>query len=351
MSLGNFNRKPQSVSKINTKYRRIVTQLPVPESLEIINKLDRYESRSMHGQIPIVWDRAEGFNVYDAWGNKWLDFTSTIFVANAGHGNPKISEALKNTINKPLLHTYNYYSKERSDYIEYLIKNTPFYLNKAFLLSAGTEATECALKLMRMYGKQNNKKKIGVISFSGNWHGRTLGAQMLSDDCKQKEWIGYQDPNIYYLPFPFPWTKEAVEDSEAFFTESINKLIKTYNLSPQQDLCGFMIETFQGWGALFYPINFIKAVEKFARKNQMLLTFDEMQAGFGRTGRLFGYMHYNIWPDIICCGKGASSSLPLSFVLGRKDILDIPEIGSMSSTRSEERRVGKECRSRWSPYH
>ncbi len=82
------------------------------------------------------------------------------------------------------------------------------------------------------------------------------------------------------------------------------------------------------------PAAFVKALERFARDHGMLIAFDEMQAGFGRTGQLFGYMHYGVEPDILCCGKGASSSLPLSIVLGRREIMDLPEIGSMSSTHS-----------------
>jgi len=95
-----------------------------------------------------------------------------------------------------------------------------------------------------------------------------------------------------------------------------------------------MIETFLGYGALMYPPKFMQALERFARKHSMLIAFDEMQAGFGRTGKLFGYMHYGVEPDLLCCGKGASSGVPLSIVLGSKEIMDLPEIGSMSSTHS-----------------
>jgi len=334
MSGWNFNMVPQNVSKVETKYRRIVTPLPVPQSLPLFESLDRFESISMHGQMPVVWDHAEGFQVYDAWGNMWLDFTSTIFVANSGHGNPRIVKALHGVLEKPLLHTYTYCSQERVDYIRYLIENTPSQFEKAFLLSAGTEATECALKLMRMYGWKKGKKRPGVIAFEGNWHGRTMGAQMMGYKPEQKEWIGHLDPNIYHLSFPYPWRSEAVIDPEKFFEESMAALLKEKGLSPGEDLCGFMMETFQGWGALFYPPEFVQAVERFARKYDMLLTFDEMQAGFGRTGKLFGYMHYGVEPDLLCCGKGASSSLPLSIVLGRTELLDLPEIGSMSSTHS-----------------
>lgn len=330
----NFNITPVDVPRVETKYRRIVTALPVPESLPLLEALDKYESISMHGQMPVVWDRAEGFQVHDAWGNTWLDFTSTIFVTNSGHGNPKICSALKKVIDKPLLHTYTYCTRERAEYLRYLIEQTPIQFEKAFLLSAGTEATECALKLMRMYGFKKGKKKPGIIAFEGNWHGRTVGAQMMGYNPGQKEWIGYLDPNIYHLPFPYPWRPEAMKDPEAYFIKSMENLLAEKGLNPETDLCGFMMETFQGWGALFYPPEFVQAVEAFARKYDMILTFDEMQAGFGRTGKLFGYMHYGVEPDLLCCGKGASSSLPLSIVLGSRELLDLPEIGSMSSTHS-----------------
>lgn len=329
-----FSHIPQYVPKVNSKYRNIGTQIPVPESIPLLEKMYRTESRSMHGQMPIIWDRAEGFQVHDAWGNIWIDFSSTIFVTNAGHGNKRIVEALRKVLDKPLLHTYTYGNLERIEYIDYLIQHTPKQFEKAFLLSAGTEATECALKLIRLNGKSKGKKKGGIICFEGNWHGRTLGAQMLGWNPSQKEWIGYLDPNIYHLPFPYPWNENAIQDPAKFFTDSLEKLCKEKNLDPKNDISGFMLETFQGWGAVFYPKEFVQAVVKYAHENDMLVSFDEMQAGFGRTGKLFGYMHYGVEPDILCCGKGAASSLPLSIVLGSSEVMDLPDIGSMSSTHS-----------------
>ena len=326
-----FSHKPISVDKISTKYRTIKTDLPVPESIPLLKKMYSIESRAMHGQIPVVWDRAEDFQVYDAWGNVWLDFTSTIFVANSGHGNKKIIESLKKVLNKPLLHTYTYASKERIEYLDFLIENTPKQFEKAFLLSAGTEATEAALKLMRLNAKKIGKRKGGVISINGNWHGRTMGAQMMSGNIEQKNWIGHEDPNIHHINFPYPW---ETDNPREFFTLEIEKLIQEKELDPKKDLCGFMIETFQGWGAVFYQEEFIKELEKFAKENNILIAFDEMQSGFGRTGKLFGYQHYGVEPDILCCGKGASSGLPLAIVLGSQEIMDLPDIGSMSSTHS-----------------
>jgi 4-aminobutyrate aminotransferase / (S)-3-amino-2-methylpropionate transaminase / 5-aminovalerate transaminase len=334
MSGFQFSRSNIEWQVINTEFRNICTPIPVPESLEIFRELEEFESRSMHGQMPIVWDRAEGFQVFDAWGNAWIDFTSTIFVTNAGHANQHVVAALKKQLDNPLLHTYTYVSKIRLEYLRTLIDRIPVQFDKAFLLSSGTEATECGLKLMRMRSGKIGKKKPGIIAFEGNWHGRTMGAQMMSYHPNQKDWIGYLDPNIYHLPFPYPWRGDAIRDPKSYFRKNIQKLIKNYHLDPQTDLCGFMLETFQGWGAVFYPPEFVQEVMSFAHEHDMIVTFDEMQSGFGRTGKMFGYMHYEVEPDLLCCGKGAGSGLPLSLVLGSREILDLPEIGSMSSTHS-----------------
>jgi len=331
MAGNGFSHQPIKVEKIATKYRTIKTDIPVPESIYMLEKMYEIEAQAMHGQLPMVWDRADDFQIYDQWGNIWLDFTSTIFVANAGHGNKRIVRALKEVLDKPLLHTYTYASSERIDYLEYLIKNTPKQFEKAFLLSAGTEATEAALKLMRLNGQKQGKRKGGVICFNGAYHGRTMGAQMMTGNNAEKEWLGYQDPNIHHLNFPYPW---EVENSKVFFESEIEKLLKEKDIDPGRDLCGFMLETFQGWGAVFYPKEFVQALMEFAKKYNMLVAFDEMQAGFGRTGKLFGYEHYEVEPDILCCGKGASSGLPLAIVLGSKEIMDLPDVGSMSSTHS-----------------
>lgn len=162
-----FSRVPIETTPIQTDFRRIQTPIPVPESLPLLAELDQIESRAMHGQLPLVWDRAEGFQVHDAWGNCWIDFTSTIISANVGHANPRVSQALQDQLDKPLLHTYSYATQIRADYLRALIDATPPQFEKAFLLSAGTEATECALKLMRLHGAQVGKRRSGIITFEG----------------------------------------------------------------------------------------------------------------------------------------------------------------------------------------
>ena len=316
---------------IKTKNRFIHTLIPAPGTKSLFKSLSKVESRSMHGQMPIAWDKAKNFNIFDIAGNKFIDFTSTIFVANIGHSNSTLVKYIKLALRKNLLHSYAYINKVRERYLKKLILFAGKNFQKAFLMSAGTEATEAALKLMRMNGQKQGKRKLGIICFEGNWHGRTMGAQMMSGNIKQKEWIGYQDPNIYHLPFPYPWILKNT-NPEQFLINSLKKLSKKINL--KKDICGVMIETFQGWGAIYYPKEYVKLLFKICKKNNILITFDEMQSGFARTGYKFGYEYYGVKPDLICCGKGMGGGIPISGVIGKKNIMDLPEVGNMSSTHS-----------------
>jgi 4-aminobutyrate aminotransferase-like enzyme len=317
--------------KIKTKNRIILTKIPAPGTINLFNKISKLESRSMHGQIHIVWAKAKNFSVFDIAGNKFIDFTSTIFVSNIGHSNPRLKNYLKQTLKNNLIHSYAYINKIREKYLKKLIQFAGNGFEKAFLMSAGTEATEAAFKLMRMHGRKAKKRKLGIICLEGNWHGRTLGAQMMSGNKKQKEWIGYQDKNIHHLPFPYPWVTDE-KGSLKFLKKSLQKLKKKINI--KKDICGVMLESFQGWGAIFYPKKYVQLLSKICKKNNILLAFDEMQSGFSRTGRNFGFEHYKVKPDLICCGKGMGGGIPISGVIGKKKVLDLPDVGNMSSTHS-----------------
>lgn len=327
-----FSLIPQQVPKVKTDHRLIQTAIPAPGTAELFQRLDEVESRSMHGQLPLVWERAEDFSVYDIEGNRWIDFTSTIFVANVGHSNLRVTSAIRETLEHPLYSCYAYAHPVRAKYLEKLISFAGAPFEKAFLLSAGTEATEAALKLMRMHGQQTSKRRRGIICIENNWHGRTLGAQMMSSNLGQRAWIGYQDTDIHHIPFPYPWAMDG-QSGEGFLKRGLEALTAK-GIDLERDICGFMLETFQGWGAVFYPKGFVQGIEKLCRENGLLLTFDEMQAGFGRTGRKFGFMHYDVTPDLICTGKGMGGGVPLSGVIGRAAIMDLPDIGNMSSTHS-----------------
>lgn len=336
MSGYDFSLVPKNVPKVNTRFRRIKTKIPVPKSIPILEDLSKYESRSMHGQLPVLWDRAEDFQVFDKYGNCWIDFTSTIFVANTGHANPVVSAAIKEKIDQKLLHTYTFAHESRALFLKKLVEFTPEPLEKAFLLSAGTEATECAVKLMRMHGQNIRQSKLGIISFRDAMHGRTMGAEMLKGNPKTSAWIGYIDPNIWHLPFPYPWLADGSEEPDYNWAKQFRKDIKALQQKGLKfgDVAGFIIESYLGWGAIFYPEAYIQELARFAREHDALITFDDIQGGFGRTGKLFAYQHYGVEPDLVCLGKAFSGSLPLSAVMGRREIMDLPEIGSMSSTHS-----------------
>jgi 4-aminobutyrate aminotransferase / (S)-3-amino-2-methylpropionate transaminase / 5-aminovalerate transaminase len=317
-----FASTPIEVPKVDTSHRKIVTKLPVPESLPILEAISKYESSNVKDFPPIIWSRAKDFSIEDDWGNRWIDMTSTIFVANAGHGNEIVQKRIREVLDKPLMHSYCYPTLERAKYLEKLAEFVPPYFEKFSLYSAGTEATERALKLSRLHGQTISPDKNIIITGMGNYHGKTLGAQMLSGKPQERTWVGFQDPNIYHIPFPFPWDleKKSISGSELFQEHMADLKQQGVDL---KRIASFMIESFQGWGAIFYPDDYLKSMADFAKQNDSLLVCDEIQAGFGRTGKLFAYQHYGIQPDIVCCGKAASTSMPLSIVMASQKIIDL----------------------------
>ena len=149
-----FNTESRVVKKTRTKNIIIKTKIPAPGTKKFINSITKNETRAMHGQLPIVWKKAKNYNVFDLKNNKFLDFTSTIFVSNIGHSNSKLIKNVKKSLNNSIINTYAYSNLSREKYLKALLKFAGKNFQKAFLLSAGTEATEAAFKLMRMYGKK-----------------------------------------------------------------------------------------------------------------------------------------------------------------------------------------------------
>src|SRR5713226_5589455 len=116
-----FDLTPKRVPRVETPYRRIVTELPVPQSIPILERLYRYEPVAMRGQPPIVWDHAEGFQVYDAWGNQWIDWSSGVLIANAGHGRAEVAQAIARQAGRPLLSTFGFANEPRARLVEKLV--------------------------------------------------------------------------------------------------------------------------------------------------------------------------------------------------------------------------------------
>lgn len=317
----------RKVQRVETRYRRIVTDIPVPESVPVLERLRSFEPRSMSGQPPVVWDHAEGFQVFDRWGNRWLDWSSGVLVTNAGHSHPKICRAMVEQIQHGLTHNYCFPSEVRANLSARLAKVAPDGLGKVFLLTTGAEAVECAIKLARTHGRQIRDDKIVLVTFRNAFHGRTLGAQMAGGIPSLKAWIVNLDKDMVQVPFP-----DGFRHQDTSF-EGFIKALKELGVAPDR-VAGVMTETYQGGNASFAPPEYMQAMRRWCDENRALLVCDEVQAGFGRTGTYWGFEHYGMVPDLICCGKGISGGMPLSAVIGRPQIMDLYPPGSMTSTHT-----------------
>ena len=319
---------PHKVPHVQTKYRRIVTEIPAAESIPVLQKLRQFEPMSMSGQPLVVWDRAEGIQVHDRWGNMWLDWSCGVLVTNAGHNHPKIRQAILDQVNHGLIHNYCFPTEIRGRLAEQLAAVAPEGLKKVFLLTTGAEACECAIKLARTWGRKvGGNGKIAVVTFHNAFHGRTLGAQLAGGIPALKEWIVNCDKDMVQVPFP-----DGFRGPDTSF-DGFLRALEAQGVKPEM-VAGVMTETYQGGNASFAPPEYMQKLRAWCNQHQALLICDEVQAGFGRTGKFWGFEHYGVVPDVICCGKGISSGMPISAVIGRQQIMDLYPPGSMTSTHT-----------------
>ena len=323
-----YDLTPLHVPMVGTRFRRIATEFPVPQSVPILEKLRAYQPVAMRGQPPVVWDRAEGFQVHDAWGNQWIDWSSGVLIANAGHGRREIADAITRQASSRLLTNYCFPSEIRSRLVERLATLLPEPLKKIFLLTTGSETVECAIKLCRALGEKTGaRSKHIIVSYVDAFHGRMLGSQQARGIPALKDWIVNLDPGFVQVPFP-----DGFRSSDDSF-ESFERALCEQKVEPR-NVAGVILETYQGGSAAFAPPAYMQALRQWCTSHKALLVCDEVQAGFGRTGTLWGFEYYNIVPDLALFGKGMSSSLPISAVAGRPDVLDLQPVGSMTSTHT-----------------
>lgn len=246
-------------------------------------------------------------------------------MANAGHGHPAVSAAGVEEIRAGRLFSYCFPTQSRIRLAKRLTELVPEPLNKAFLLTTGSEATENALKLARTHGLILSEHKNIIVSFDRAFHGRTLGAQHMGGFPAAKEWIGGLAPGFIQVPFP-----DGFRSPQTDFAQFEHSLAEQ-GVAPER-VAGVIMESYQGGGASFAPVEYVHHLRDFCSANEALLIFDEVQSGFGRTGKFFAFEHYGVVPDLVCLGKGISSGLPVAAVLGPAKVMDIPPPGSMTST-------------------
>ena len=325
---------PEETPRIDTRYRRICTPLPAPETIPDLKRAASLFPEVNCYQPPVIWDSADGFTIKDRAGNQWIDFTSTAVMTNTGHGHPAIREAVLNHVgNGGLMGQFSFASEIRIELAERLVKIAPDHCDKVYFWTVGSEAIECALRLAREVGIRRNPDKYHVLTHQADYHGWTLGAHQMSGTSAVKPWLATPDSAIHHIPFPSHQDEQAGNsDWSQFLQKSLSQLAEQGITA--ENVCSVFIETMQGWGAVPLPKGYMRALRVWADANDVLLVFDEVQTGFARTGKMFAHEHYGVRADLLCIGKGLTSTLPLAAVLGPADILDLLPPAEITTTHA-----------------
>lgn len=292
-----------------------------PESW-VVDTLDECEPRAVRNQPPVVWHRASGARVWDEHGRCWLDWTSGILTANAGHAPAEVVDAICAVARRGLLHAYAFPTAERARVVRALTELTGF--PQVVVLTTGSEAVEAAIKIARTRARSAGRRRAVVVSFDGAFHGRTMGAQLAGGFAEQRHWTVSGDGDFVHVPFPaagVSWRSDVLEET-----------LRATDASPSDVAC-VVVEPYQGSTLTVLDGGAARALADWCRTHDVLLVFDEIQSGFGRTGRLFGYEWFGVRPDLVVCGKGLSGSLPASAVLvGDRRLTDALRPGELSTT-------------------
>ena len=276
---------------------------------------------------PLAIKRGYGSIVEDMDGNKFIDFLSSAGALNTGHCHPKVVEAIKEQAEQCILYTPAYmYHKPLVDLAQKLVKITPgnFPKKVAFGLS-GSDANDGAIKLARAYTGRSK-----IISFIRSYHGSTYGAITLSAvSLNMVRKIGPLLPEIYHMPFPDTYRNPlggAPEDAGKNCLDYLKYAFANY--IPPDEVAAIIIEPIQGDGGIVVPpLDYMQGLYNLCKENGILFVSEEVQQGMGRTGKWFGIEHFNIEPDLVIMAKALASGMPLSALIGRKEImesLDVP---------------------------
>src|SRR6476646_6786721 len=288
----------------------IKTAVPGPRSLEVLKRKAQVVADPLSIYVPVIVESGRGATVTDVDGNTFIDFMGGVGCLNVGHANPRVTAAVQEQAER-FLHTdfsvlpYELYVT----LAERLLALTPISgPTKAAFFNAGTEAVENAIKFARSY-----TKRPAVIAFEGGFHGRTLLSLTLTSKVHPyKAGLGPFAPEVYRVPFPNdyrgPSARTALDALERAFDTQV----------PAEDVAAIVFEPVQGEGGFVAaPPEWVEGVRRICDDNGIVMVVDEVQTGFGRTGKLFAIEHYGIEPDLITGGKSIAAGLPPSGVIGK----------------------------------
>jgi len=311
---------------------QIVTPLPGPRATALIERDSRVLSPSYTRCYPLVAARGEGSMIEDVDGNRFLDFNAGIAVASTGHCHPQVVEAIEEQ-SKRLIHMSgtDFYYENMVQLAEKLASIAPGGgPHRVYFGNSGTEATEAAMKLARHHTGRDK-----FIAFTGSFHGRTMGALSLTGSkVVQRKGFGPLVPGVYHAQFPDPYRRPegvSADDHAVSCVRFIeDELFRT--ILPAEEVAGIVVEPIQGEGGyLVPPPGFHQELRRLADRHGILLIFDEVQCGMGRTGKMWAAGHFGVAPDIFTTAKGIASGLPLSAMIARADVMDWPA-GAHAST-------------------
>ncbi|MHA1917489.1 MAG: aspartate aminotransferase family protein [Candidatus Ranarchaeia archaeon] len=261
----------------------------------------------VYAKRPITLVKGEGVNVWDAHGNKYLDLVTGHGVAILGHSHPKFVEKIQEQISKMITCPGIFYNDKRAKLGEKIAEITPSNLDKTFLSNSGTESVEAAIKLAR---KATGKTEI--IALKKGFHGRTLGALSVSWTRKYRE--------------PFKPLVSGVKHASAGDIEAIKE-------NYTKDTAAIIVEPIQGeGGVIIHPKGYLRELREFCDEKEILLVFDEVQSGMGRTGKMFAFEHSKTHPDIMCLAKGLAGGIPIGATISSNEIFSHLKKGEHSST-------------------
>jgi 4-aminobutyrate aminotransferase/(S)-3-amino-2-methylpropionate transaminase len=307
-----------------TKTIELRTGIPGPRSREILDRKERVIADPLSIYIPVVIERGQGATLTDVDGNTFIDFTGGVGCLNVGHSHPRVVEAAQEQLER-FSHT-DFTIVPYETYVrlaERLCELAPISDAKAAFFNAGTEAVENAIKFARAH-----TGRPAVIGFEGGFHGRTLlSLSLTSKTHPYKAGLGPFAPEVYRVPFPNDyrgpdWETALAALERALVTQVAAETVAAVVIEPVQGEGGFVVA----------PREFMEGVRRLCDEHGIVMVVDEVQTGFGRTGKLFAIEHYGVEPDLITVAKSIAMGLPLSGVIGKAEIMDAPGDSAIGGT-------------------
>jgi 4-aminobutyrate aminotransferase len=312
------------------KSPHIKTALPGPKAQVMLKRDAQVVSPSYPRDYPFVISHGKGVEVWDVDGNRFLDFMAGIAVCSTGHSHPKVVQAIKEAADSFIHISSDYWHERHIALAERIAALNPVgEPAMSFFCQSGTESVEAALKLARYVTGRGR-----FIGFLGGFHGRTMGslAFTASKYTQQKGFFPAM-PGVTHVPYPNVYRPLfAGADQGAAVLNYIEKVLFTSNVPPSE-VAAILVEPIQGEGGyLVPPDGFLQGLRAICDRHGILLIFDEVQSGMGRTGRMFAAEHFGVYPDVMTLAKGIASGLPLGATIAKKSLMEKWQPGAHGNT-------------------